>query len=228
MRACVFCLDKGQLGPVLTIISDQGLTKAALHIMYHMKLRAVWFAGINHQDHNCDNGVLPAIGLRHLSGKALFINRLHRGPKKNPGHWHGKILTAMRQFLRKFCLGDPAMVRLWAGYVGRICQDLGLPLGAENQALDICSKLARRKGPQGESIRWMSSYDASEFNTRHRHCRMFLVDLALMAEGGHPYNIRGIDFMDSLDDVFKKEVHTLAAAAHILRDDVLWKVSIHN
>ena len=57
---------------------------------------------------------------------------------------------------------------------------------------------------------------------------MFLVDLALIAEGGHPYNIRGIDFMDSVDDVFKKEVQSLAAAAHILRDDLLFKVSIRN
>lgn len=87
---------QGQLGPVLTIISDQGLTKAALHILYHMKLRAVWFAGIDHQDHNCDNAVLPAVGLRHASSKALFINRLHRGPKKAPGRWHGKILTAFQ------------------------------------------------------------------------------------------------------------------------------------
>ena len=81
----VFSVWQGQLGPVLTIVSDQGLMKAALHIIYSMKLRAMWFAGIDHQDHNCDNGVLPAIGLRHLSGKALFINRLHGGPKDTPG-----------------------------------------------------------------------------------------------------------------------------------------------
>lgn len=129
--------------------------------------------------------------------------------------------------MRKLRRGDPHMKQLWAGYVGRICRDLGLPLSSESKALDICGKLARRKGPQGESIRWMSSYDAADFNTKHRHCRMLLVDLALMAEGGRPYNIRGIDFMDSMDDVFKKEPHTLGAAAHVLRDDVLWKVSTH-
>ena len=128
-------------------------------------------------------------------------------------------------FLHKFRAGDPRMKQLWAGYVGRICQDLQLPLSAERKALDCCRKLSRRKGPQGESIRWMSAYDAADFNTKHRHARMFLVDLALMAEGGNPYNIRGIDFMDSLDDVFKKEGHSLGTAAHILRDERLWQVS---
>ena len=51
----------------------------------------------------------------------------------------------------------------------------------------------------------MSSYDAADFNVKHRHCRLFLVDLAVIFEGGRLHHTHGIDFMDSLDDVIKKE-----------------------
>ena len=81
---------------VLSIVSDQGLTKASLHMMYTMKLRCAWFPGVDHQEANCDKGIFSAINMGHCTDKALFMNRLYRGPKKSPGRWHGKIRRSFK------------------------------------------------------------------------------------------------------------------------------------
>ena len=85
------------MGPtVLAITSDQGsqLFKAALHLSLELKLRLVWFPDINHVEHNVDKGIMAACDLEQLSEKALFLGRLHRGPKKIAGKWHGQIKQA--------------------------------------------------------------------------------------------------------------------------------------
>ena len=79
--------------PVLTITSDQAspLFRAALHLSMKLRLRLVWFPDINHVEHRVDKGIMDACGLDHLNEKVLFLGRLHRGPKKAAGKWHGQI-----------------------------------------------------------------------------------------------------------------------------------------
>ena len=82
--------------PVLAITSDQGsqLFKAALHLGLELKLRLIWFPDINHIEHNVDKGIMLACNLDQLNEKALFLGRLHRGPKMAAGRWHGQIKRA--------------------------------------------------------------------------------------------------------------------------------------
>ena len=139
----------------------------------------------------------------------------------------GCVCYCKQVFLKKFRHGDRVMQNLLDGYMGRMCKDL--QISAVSSQADILlrlKKLSERKGPQGESMRWMSAYDASDFNTKYRHCRMFLIDLALMTENGCPYLVRNIDCMDTLDDVFRKEGNSLAAACHVLRDDRCWQAEV--
>ena len=140
----------------------------------------------------------------------------------------GLCATCCKQvFLKKFDNGDEVMKNLLDSYMGRMCKDLQISaVSSQGDILLRLEKLSERKGPQGEQMRWMSAYDASDFNTEYRHCRMFLIDLALMLENGRPYLVRGIDCMDTLEDVFRKEGNSLAAACHVLRDDRLWQAEV--
>ena len=80
--------------------------------MYIIKLRLVWFPDINHVEHNVDKGIMTACDLENLSEKALFLGRLHRGPKKAAGKWHGQIKQAYQADGQRCvgCLGFRAWI----------------------------------------------------------------------------------------------------------------------
>ena len=114
--------------PVLAITSDQGsqLFKAALHLGLELKLRLIWFPDINHIEHNVDKGIMLACNLDQLNEKALFLGRLHRGPKMAAGRWHGQIKRAHQADRECLILGRDLMACagcIGAGWVG------GFPAG---------------------------------------------------------------------------------------------------
>ena len=65
-----------------------------MHLSIELGLRLVWFPDISHVEHNVDKNVIAAYALEQLSEKALLLGRLHRGPKKAAGKWHGQIKKA--------------------------------------------------------------------------------------------------------------------------------------
>jgi len=75
----------------------------------------------------------------------------------------------------------------------------------------------------GAPIRWMNAYDSAAFNVKHRHARMFLIDLTVILQSCSPYAMRNIDFTDNLNQVFEKTGQSLKAASHILRDETLFQ-----
>ena len=83
---------------------------------------------------------------------------------------------------------------------------------------------ARRKGIDGQSGRWMNSFDTAKRAVRQRHIRLFLYSLAVGLQNYNPFTLRDIDFGDSLADVFAKSPQSLLAACRILNDDLLFKV----
>lgn len=60
-------------------------------LAYQLKLRVVWFPDTNHQESNVETNTLSACGLKQLSEKATFVQRLPHGPNKSVGHWHGQM-----------------------------------------------------------------------------------------------------------------------------------------
>ena len=82
--------------PVLAMTSDQGssLFASQIYLIYNKGIRAVWFPDINHQESTVETSILPASGLSQLSEKNDFLSKLHYGPKKKRGHWHGQVKMA--------------------------------------------------------------------------------------------------------------------------------------
>ena len=78
------------------MVSDQGSTLFAcqLRLLYDDGLNAMWFPGMCHQESNCEATILPAAGMDHIWEKNDFLTKLHHGPMKKRGHWHGQIKTA--------------------------------------------------------------------------------------------------------------------------------------
>ena len=82
--------------PVLSMTSDQGssLFASQIHLLYSTRIRGVWFPDINHQESRVETDLLPVAGMGQLSEKNDFISKLHYGPKKKRGHWHGQVMLA--------------------------------------------------------------------------------------------------------------------------------------
>ena len=86
------------------MISDQGLFRTGIDLMYGLGLRVLYFPGIDHQESRIDTGMMEALDLGHLTGKALFLSRLTRGPEKKPGRWHRQIRRVCEVFKSKQAL----------------------------------------------------------------------------------------------------------------------------
>ena len=95
----------GPLRPrVLTLMSDQGLFRLALHLIVSMPLRVHWSPGPCHQESNIDSGILEALNLQHMTEKTNHIFKLLRGPQRGAGKWHREIMDAFHAFETE-CLG---------------------------------------------------------------------------------------------------------------------------
>ena len=113
---------------VLSLTADQAspMFKAYLHLAERLGLRVIWFPDINHIESNVDSGIMKACDLDHLCEKALFLGRLHRGPKKAAGRWHGQIKQAHKAIATAYEAGDLTGKGLVDGYAPRMCKDYGL------------------------------------------------------------------------------------------------------
>ena len=217
---------------VLSLISDQGLFRLGLHMTVAMPLRVQWFPGPCHIESNIDGGILEALNLQHLSEKTNHVVKLLRGPQKASGKWHRQIMSALDSFERECRTAGGAVLLRWfeQGYASQIAFELGLPAPVGNEGvyriLRRVRRIARKKGIDGKSVRWMNSYDTAKSVLPQKTARLFLYSLAVLMQNCNPFTIRNIDFGDSLADVFAKSPQSLLAAVRILRDDLMFKVAL--
>ena len=216
---------------VLSLISDQGLFRLGLHMTVSMPLRVQWFPGPCHIESNIDSGILEALNLQHVTEKTNHIVKLLRGPNKAAGKWHRQIISAFRSFETECHTAGGAALLRWfeQGYASQIAFEMELPAPVGNAGVNMILNrvrlLASRKGVDGKSGRWMSSYDTASCVVRTRHARLFLNSLAVLVQNCNPFTIRDIDFSDSLGDIFRKSPQSLLASCRILHDDLLFKVA---
>lgn len=216
---------------VLSLMSDQGLFRLALHLTVSMPLRVHWCPGPCHIESNIDSGILEALNLQHMTEKTNHIAKLLRGSKRGPGKWHREIMDAFRAFETECDAVGGADLLQWFedGYASQIALQLGLPApvgtAGVRRILHVVRRHAHRKGIDGQSGRWMNSFDIASWAIRQRHIRLFLYSLTVVLQNCNPFTLRNIDFGDSLSDVFDKSPQSLLAACRILNDDLLFKVA---
>ena len=80
------------------MISDQGLFRTGIDLMYGLGLRVLYFPGIDHIESRIDTGMMEALDLGHLSAKALFLSNLNHKPDLAPGKWHRQIQKIAQVF----------------------------------------------------------------------------------------------------------------------------------
>ena len=91
--------------------------------------------------------------------------------------------------------------------------------------LAFVERISKKKGCDGQRMRWFSSFDSTASALRHRHTLLFLADVAVMIQNGNPFVDVGLQFSDSLDDVHKKCGQSLLVLSALLRDDTLFQVA---
>ena len=216
--------------PVLTLMSDQGLFRMALHLIVSMPLRVHWSPGPCHIESNIDSGILEALNLQHMTEKTNHIVKLLRGPKRGEGKWHREIMDAFNAFETECDTAEGAdLLQFFEdGYASQIAMQQSLPapvgIAGVRRILRVVRRHARRKGIDGCSGRWLNSFDTASSADRTRHIRLFLYSLAVVVQNCNPFKFRDIDFGDSLSDVFAKSPQSLLAGCRILNDDLLFKV----
>ena len=82
----------------MSMISDQGLFRTGIDLMYGLGLRVLYFPGIDHIESRIDTGMMEALDLGHLSAKALFLSQLNFKPEFSPGKWHRQIQKISKVF----------------------------------------------------------------------------------------------------------------------------------
>ena len=216
--------------PVLTLMSDQGLFRLALHLTVSMPLRVHWSPGPCHIESNIDSGILEALNLQHMTKNINHVVKLLRGPKRGPGKWHREIMDAFNAFEKECDTAEGAdLLQFFAdGYAPQIAMQMSLPapvgMAGVRRILRVVRRHARKKGINGCSRRWMNSFDTTSSAIRLRHIRLFLYSLTVGIQNCNPFTMRNIDFWDSLSDIFVKSPQSLLAACRILNDDLLFKV----
>ena len=88
----------------LTGDQDSETFAAYVHLSFHELLHLVYFSDLNHIEHNVDGGVLEAQNMSFLDDKSRHLCRLHHGPKKGEGHWHGQIKYALEVILAEIAV----------------------------------------------------------------------------------------------------------------------------
>ena len=83
---------------VLCLTADQAPDNFRMYVQitFHDDIRSVYFPDLNHVEHNVDGGLLEAQNLSFLDAKSRHLCKLHHGPKKSEGHFHGQIKEAFQ------------------------------------------------------------------------------------------------------------------------------------